>query len=99
MLFKEVIHNCARHAEASRVWVKISMVDQCLRISVRDNGCGFDTAEPTGGWGLESMAERAKEIGGRLKVESKIGEGTTVVLTVPLKLLKSETDHLYKTSN
>ncbi len=99
MLFKEMVHNCARHAQASRIWVDFSMSDQCLRISVRDDGCGFDPAAPSDGWGLESMGERAHEIGGTLNVESQLGEGTTVVLTVPLTSLKSEAEHLYKTSN
>ena len=99
MIFKEIVHNCARHAQAIRVRVKFSMIDQFLQITVRDNGCGFDAATPSDGWGLESMKERAREIGGKLEVESQVGEGTTVVLTVPLTSLMSEANHLYKTSN
>ena len=99
MLFKEIIHNCARHAQARQIWVDFSISDRCLEISVRDDGCGFDTTAPTDGWGLESMKERALEIGGKLKVESKVGVGTQVILRIPLASLMNEAEDLYKTSN
>lgn len=97
--FKEAVHNCARHSQATQVDVTITIVDQCLQISLRDNGCGFDLAAQSSGWGLASMKDRAKEIAGKLKLISQPGEGTTVQLTVSLKSLLSETDNLYKTSN
>ena len=99
MFFKEVVHNCARHSQATQVWVAFSADDHCLQVSIRDNGCGFNPAEVAGGLGLESMEERAEEMGGALELNSRPGEGTTVVLTVPLTALLSKTDHLYKTSN
>ena len=99
MLFKEAVHNCARHSEATRVWVEFSMEDHCFLVSIRDDGCGFDPAGISGGLGLESMEERAKEMGGHLRLDSRPGEGTTMILTVPLSALRAKTDHLYKTSN
>ena len=97
--FKEAVHNCARHSQATQVDVIIAIVDQCLQISLRDNGCGFDLADESGGWGFDSMKNRAKEMAGELELISEPGEGTTVRLTVSLKSLLSETDNLYKTSN
>ena len=97
--FKEAVHNCARHSQATQVEVIIAIVDQCLQISLRDNGCGYDQAAGSSGWGLASMKDRAKEMDGELEVLSRLGEGTTVRLTVSLKSLLSETDNLYKTSN
>jgi signal transduction histidine kinase len=97
--FKEAVHNCARHSQATQAYITIAVVDQCLQISLRDNGCGFDLADESGGWGLDSMKDRAKEMAAELELISQPGEGTTVRLTVSLKSLLSETDNLYKTSN
>ncbi len=99
MFFKEVVHNCARHAKATRVWVDFSTIDQHLRISVRDNGCGFDPSKASDGWGLGSMKERAEEMDGEMDLTSRPGEGTSVVLTIPLAALTGKMDHMYKTSN
>jgi two-component system sensor kinase len=58
-----------------------------VRLEVRDNGRGFDTAVevPEGHRGLRNMNSRAKIVGGILKVESAPGEGTWVVVDVPLR--------------
>ncbi|MDF7801958.1 histidine kinase [Pontiellaceae bacterium B1224] len=99
MYFKEVVHNCARHACASRVWLGFRVVDGSLEVSVRDNGCGFDLTQPSTGLGLESIHNRAREMEGRLELDSAPGKGTSVVLRVPLKSLLNRSDHSYKTSN
>jgi signal transduction histidine kinase len=99
LFFKEAIHNCARHAEATRAWVTFSTDDQCLHVSIRDDGCGFDPSLQSGGWGLDSMKDRAEEIGGEVTVSSQIGEGTLVVLTVSLTSLLNNVDHSYTSSN
>ncbi len=99
MFFKEAVHNCARHAQATRVWISFSMDGGSLRICVRDNGCGFDALKISDGWGLESMQERAEEMGGGIELDSRLGEGTSVALSVPLSALLNKLDHQYKTSN
>ncbi|MGD7654593.1 MAG: sensor histidine kinase [Verrucomicrobiales bacterium] len=99
MFFKEVVHNCARHAGAERVWVDFAVDDRDLRISVRDDGVGFDLTAESSGQGLESMRNRAREMGGELELDSRPGGGTLVGLRVPLKALLNKSDHLYKTSN
>ncbi|MCP5536928.1 MAG: hypothetical protein H7A51_11945 [Akkermansiaceae bacterium] len=99
MFFKEVVHNCARHAHATQVWLDFRIVAQQLQVSVCDNGCGFDLAAASTGQGLESIRNRAQEMGGDLDLDASPGEGTRVVLRVPLKALLNQTDHSYKTSN
>ncbi len=99
MFFKEAVHNCARHSQATQAWISFSMVGEGLRVCVRDNGCGFDPSVATNGWGLESMQERAEEMDGSIKLDSRLGEGTTVALTVALSALLNKSDHQYKTSN
>jgi signal transduction histidine kinase len=98
MYFKEVMHNCAQHSGASRVQIKVSLNEQ-LCIGFTDNGCGFDPAAQTDGWGLESMKKRAEELGGRALINSRPGAGTVVELQVPVAALFAKNDHLYKTSN
>ncbi len=99
MFFKEAVHNCARHAAASQVWVKIAIDDEDLHISIADNGCGFDTSKKQEGWGLTSMKKRASELGGKLEIESRVGEGTQIRLIVPCLNLSIVPASLYKTSN
>lgn len=99
MYFKEVVHNCARHAQATQVDLKFEIVGSALRISVRDNGVGFDVEQNTNGIGLASLHNRAHEMGAVFVLNSQLGVGTSVELTVPLKSLLNRTDHSYKTSN
>ena len=82
-IVQESLTNVARHAQASHVVVQLDGSGDALRLTVQDDGAGFETAE---GWerpgcfGLVGMRERAERIGGVLQVESELGKGTTVVL-------------------
>jgi hypothetical protein len=55
-----------------------------LRLNLRDNGCGFNTARAASGNGLRSMQERVKRLGGTLELNSSKGKGTVIYLVVPL---------------
>lgn len=97
--FKEAVHNCARHAQASQVKVAISVTGGQLEIVFSDNGCGFDPDSSSDGWGLSSMRQRAQEIGSEMKLTSVPGEGTTILLNIPLTELAKEPNKSYQTSN
>jgi signal transduction histidine kinase len=99
MFFKEAVHNCARHSDASKVQIAFSVNSQQFKLVMHDNGCGFNPDGLQDGWGLESMQKRAKELDGEMVLQSQPGEGTMIALTVPLRALLKQTDHLYKTSN
>jgi len=99
MFFKEAVHNCARHAGATKVQLSVDVGNDFLRVSIADNGCGFDPATESDGWGLRSMNKRSEELGGELQLTSRAGKGTTVELTVPLSILSGEPSSGYKTSN
>jgi signal transduction histidine kinase len=82
---QEALQNALRHADAARLEVDLEAVDGRLRLTVRDDGVGFDPQASgirSRRLGLTSMEERAEAIGGTLAIESRVGEGTTVRLEV-----------------
>ncbi|MEO6545364.1 MAG: ATP-binding protein, partial [Nitrospiraceae bacterium] len=84
LVIQEAVSNCIRHGHAQEATVSLKLLKQGVRLSVRDNGCGFDSATSKGvGHGLANMAARAQKIGGRFTVLSKTNEGTRVVLDLP----------------
>jgi two-component system sensor histidine kinase UhpB len=87
-IVQEALSNVARHAGASRAEVKLSRRGRVLRLTVADNGSGFDVAVARGsreaGLGLFGMEERLALVGGVLTVESAAGKGTRVSAEVPL---------------
>jgi signal transduction histidine kinase len=78
---QEALNNVRRHAAASAVSVRLSAVDGSVRLSVRDDGAGFDPDHATG-FGLRGMRSRAEQVGGRLSVRSG-PRGTELTLEVP----------------
>jgi signal transduction histidine kinase len=81
----EAVTNAARHSGASRVNLGLERDGPGARLWVSDKGRGFDTAATGGGFGLTSMRERARSVGGRLTMTSKPGKGTSVRLAVPVE--------------
>jgi signal transduction histidine kinase/ligand-binding sensor domain-containing protein len=84
LIFKESLHNTARHAGCTEVHLKLGLADGWLELSIADNGRGFDLRHAGHGHGLASMRRRAAHLGGSLVVESAPGHGTTVHLRAPL---------------
>jgi len=83
---QEALQNALRHAAATRIEVRLEDGGGRLVLSVADDGRGFEAAASGvrgRSLGLTSMEERATELGGRLTVDSRPGEGTTVRLEVP----------------
>jgi PAS domain S-box-containing protein len=82
---QEALNNVVKHARAKNVSIGISMRGEHLVMEVRDDGQGFDSAQPRRGrWGMTGMRERAEAAGGRLDVQSAPGTGTIVRVLVPL---------------
>ena len=85
---QEALTNAAKYAEASRVNIHLSRVDNHLRLEVADDGRGFDvqrTLRAGSGLGLKGARERAMLAGGRLQIESRPGAGTRLILEIPLR--------------
>ena len=83
-VMQEAVSNCIRHGCAQEVTLSLKMLKRGVRLSIRDNGSGFNPeVAKTGGHGLINMAARAQKIGGRFTVFSKINEGTRIVFDLP----------------
>jgi signal transduction histidine kinase len=85
LVYKEVLHNIAKHAQASKVSIQIRYLEGNLQITVSDNGQGFDPAAQTDGNGLINFQKRAKEGGFTLQVRSEAGTGTSICMQVPIQ--------------
>jgi signal transduction histidine kinase len=83
---QESLNNIRKHSQASRIKLLLDSTDKSIRLSVRDNGTGFDAeaalAKPMS-FGLAGMRERAALLGGTLHVHSAPGKGSTVTLELP----------------
>ena len=82
----EAVINAARHAAARRVDVAVARDDGHVRLTVEDDGIGFDVQAPGAGpdhWGLKGMRERALAVGGTVQIDSSPGAGTRVTAEAP----------------
>ncbi len=84
-IVQEALHNSLRHAQADEAVVKMEWTDDVLRVSIRDNGSGFDPEHATNATslGLLSMRERASSIGATFIIASQPGDGALVVIERP----------------
>jgi signal transduction histidine kinase len=76
---QEALTNAIRHAQATDIALALKVNGAAARLVVHDNGCGFDTRRvPANRHGIVGMRERARLLGGSLRIESRQGRGTTV---------------------
>jgi two-component system nitrate/nitrite sensor histidine kinase NarX len=81
---QEALHNIAKHSGAKHVELQLTCQPGSVSLSIRDDGLGFDPGSiPPDHMGMAIMRERASSIGARLKIESQLGQGTTVELDWP----------------
>jgi len=78
LLFKELLHNIAKHSQARRVWIRLREAGGQLALRVADDGVGFDPDVTAPGEGLGNLKRRAHRLGGRLEISSRIGGGTEI---------------------
>jgi PAS domain S-box-containing protein len=89
---RELLINVMKHSNAEWAGVELVREKDGVRIGVEDHGIGFDASmagegfSPSGGFGLFNIREYLRHAGGTLKIESIPGDGTEVVLTVPLEV-------------
>jgi two-component system, NarL family, sensor histidine kinase DegS len=94
-IVQEALSNVERHAKATRVTVGLDIDPERLRVTIGDNGVGFDMdtvlrdPDKWDHFGIRGILERARLVGGEGKIESRKGRGTTIVVNIPL--VKKET--------
>jgi two-component system sensor histidine kinase DegS len=90
MMFRalqELLGNAARHSQATQVKVMLDMGEERVRVSVDDNGRGFDPEiiQQGNSLGLKLIRERAEMLGGNFDVDSSVGRGTRITFAVPAR--------------
>ena len=88
---QEAFNNITKHSKASQVWVKLEIEEAGARLTIRDNGQGFDAASvmaqrDRSSLGLTSMQERTELSGGTYTIESTPGNGTCLSVYLPLSV-------------
>jgi two-component system nitrate/nitrite sensor histidine kinase NarX len=88
-IISEALTNVRKHAGADSVHLTLqSLEDDTIKVTIQDNGRGFDLdseqRSSRGGFGLRFMRERAERVGGSLRIESQPGQGTRLIVTLPL---------------
>lgn len=84
---QEALNNVMKHARAKSVSVHLSQNRTCILLEVGDDGCGFDPARLNpGGMGIRNMQQRARQVGGSVKIESNPGKGSQIRVSVPREI-------------
>lgn len=84
-IVREALSNSTRHAQASHRWIRLSLAENAIHLIIGDNGAGFSTTRKRrAGHGLRNMAARAKQISAIFTLKSAPGEGTSVMVDIPL---------------
>ncbi len=90
-IVQEALANVARHSGERTATVALAYQPTCLQLSISDQGQGFDMAAPRRpqAIGLQSMAERAQNLGGRCTIQSAVNAGTRVEVQIPVDPIKA----------
>ena len=84
LVVKEALQNIVKHAQASAVWLRINATGQGLRVVIEDDGRGFESVTETALTdGLRNMRQRMDEIGGTYRIQSRVGQGTEIIVELP----------------
>jgi signal transduction histidine kinase len=78
----EALTNASKHANAMRVWVSLHVEDEILLLSIRDDGVGG--ADASRGSGLTGLRDRIEALGGKIRVRSPAGAGTSIEVRIPI---------------
>lgn len=90
-VIQEACNNAVKHADASKLDVNLSYQNTCLMLTISDNGKGFDmnsiqnvSRDDNSGFGLSMMKERVYLLSGKISIESRPGNGCTIIVTIPI---------------
>lgn len=83
-IIQESLQNCVKHAKAKKMILDFKASETDLIISLTDDGVGFNVRKGKRGIGLKNITSRVQKLQGTWDIKSKIGEGTTVIINVPV---------------
>ncbi len=89
LICKECVTNIVKHSGATQIEIRLSIEDGEMQLSISDNGRGISEGLHAGN-GLRNIEERAVEVGGKMTIESRSGEGARVTLKIPLQRMNEE---------
>ena len=85
-IIQECLNNILKHSQAREATLQLELDPKCVRLTVTDDGTGFVPPAGNGGhpgFGLKSIAERARTMGGEAAIRSQPGRGTRVEVVIP----------------
>ena len=85
LIYKEVLNNIHKHADANNVWINVSQNQNYLLMKIRDDGKGFNTDLVTHRNGLKNLQSRVGKWSGKIQIRSEENKGTTIDIKIPLK--------------
>ncbi len=89
-IVQETLKNCVNHAKCKHIAISFGMAGDKLKLTIKDDGVGFDTTKGKRGIGLRNIMSRVKKTNGTVDIDSKKGKGTTISVTMPAKYIKTE---------
>jgi PAS domain S-box-containing protein len=87
-VFQESLTNITRYAKANKVTASLTQAEQCIKMSIEDDGRGFDTTElrSTKSFGILGMKERVTSLNGKFELITAPGKGTRIEIRIPVNL-------------
>jgi two-component system sensor histidine kinase DegS len=89
-IFREAISNIEKHSGASHANVDMSWGMNTVKLTIRDNGDGFDPEVPSGHYGLMFMRQRVEMMNGSFQLKTARGAGTQIIIDVPIQRSRLE---------
>jgi signal transduction histidine kinase len=83
-IIQEAFQNTVKHAQATNIIISILLIENQILLEIFDDGIGFSLKQKKKGIGLQNIFSRAKQCQGKAEINSEVGTGTTIRITIPL---------------
>ncbi len=93
-IVQECLQNCVKHAKCKNIAVNLNFNDNKIILKIIDNGVGFNVKKGRKGIGLKNIISRIEKIDGNLNIESNIGKGTEMIVSVPIPNLTKKKEQV-----